>query len=339
MNRYPKLLDTGRHTIKQVSCGAYHFAMCTADGKVLTCGGGKFGSLGHGSLDNCAKPRLVDALASSFTEHVSCGIWHSAAVVKKYSGAGSPGEVYAWGDNSVGQLGCDKPSQASLPLHVAGLGGEDIASVACGRHHTCARSTSGSLFSWGSNKHGQLGRVPSQGKEAYRPGLVQVEGGSVAEIAAGMDHNLAVVQIDAQSFLYSWGNGAYGCLGHGDSNSVRLPQQIKSLARKTVCRIACGANTSCAIIEHHFHSQMERTDRCKHCMGKIAKRSQKKKCSRCNAAFCKSCCKQFDLIKPLQPLRSSGGNVKQSKLPLVCMECNGVLLEAQFEAKYHSPAQ
>ena len=83
---YPKLLDTGRHRIKQVSCGAYHYAFCTLGGKVLTCGGGKFGALGHGSLTNCLKPKLVEALEIYFAEQVSCGIWVSLFNIKVVEG-------------------------------------------------------------------------------------------------------------------------------------------------------------------------------------------------------------------------------------------------------------
>ena len=336
---YPKPLDLGNHRIKQVSCGAYHFAMCTRDGKVLTCGGGKFGSLGHGSLDNCLKPRVVEALETAVTHQISCGIWHTAAVVKKDTAGAEDdlGEVYTWGDNSVGQLGYKDPKLISWPLYVENLKGVDIASVACGRHHTLALTSDGQLYSWGSNKFGQLGRrILNDGQEHFCPALLDFSGYAVTEIAAGMDHNLVIAQNNKESFLYSWGCGEYGCLGHGDSKSISLPKQIQSLMRKKIVRIACGANTSCAIIEHVFASDMERSDTCKNCLTKL-KRNRKKACARCGVAYCKNCTKQFGLLRPLLPLTSQS-NVKDSKHPLVCMECSGILIEAQFEAKFHYSA-
>jgi alpha-tubulin suppressor-like RCC1 family protein/HPt (histidine-containing phosphotransfer) domain-containing protein len=338
---YPKRLDTGSMKVKQVSCGAYHFAMCTREGRLLTCGGGKFGALGHGDFENCEKPRLVQALETSHTEHVSCGIWHTAAIILNQSAARNGlGEVYTWGDNSVGQLGYKDPPMTSWPLYVEGLSQANVASVVCGRHHTLALTREGQLYSWGSNKSGQLGRTLGEKKRNHEPGvIVELNEHMVTKIAAGMDHNLVIAtskktgQGGTRSFLFSWGGGDFGCLGHGNSSSVNLPKQIQSLSGKKAVNIACGANTSCAIIEHHFMKEMERTDVCQHCLAKV-KRKKKKSCSRCGVVFCKNCIKQYPVLKPLLPLMTSEQNVQSNKCPAVCMECSDIILEAQLEAKH-----
>ncbi|QDZ22412.1 RCC1-like chromosome condensation regulator protein [Chloropicon primus] len=342
---YPKLLDTGKHRVKQISCGAYHFAMCTLDGKVLTCGGGKFGALGHGSLDNCLKPKVVEALEIYSVEQVSCGVWHTCVVLRRKGERkqGSKkyfGEVYGWGDNSVGQLGYKEPRMITLPLWIRGLKDIDVRAVECGRHHTLAVTEGGLLYSWGSNRSGQLGRKLGADESGHEPGLVDLKGHVVTEISAGMDHNLVIALKGNQSLLYSWGCGDHGCLGLGDSRSVSLPTQVQRLARKTVVSVACGANTSCAMVEHHFQKEMERADKCKQCGRKLSSgiRNQKKSCARCRVVFCKQCVKQYGLLKPLLPYNAlpNVSPVRQPKCPNVCLECRDILMEAQLTTKYHS---
>merc|ERR1711977_656147 len=230
------------------------------------------------------------------------------------------------------------------PLYVEGLGQANVASVVCGRHHTLALTREGQLYSWGSNKSGQLGRkLEGNGeKRNHEPGVVvELKEHVVTEIAAGMDHNLVIATSkklghggkNPKSSLFSWGCGDFGCLGHGDCSSVSLPRQIQSLSGKKAVNIACGANTSCAIIEHHFMKEMERTDVCQHCLAKV-KRKKKKSCSRCGVVFCKTCIKQYPVLKPLLPLMTSEQNVQSNKCPAVCMECSDIILEAQLEAKF-----
>jgi alpha-tubulin suppressor-like RCC1 family protein len=44
-----------------------------------------------------------------------------------------------------------------LPRVVAGLGRRAVACVAAAKHHTLVATSSGEVFSWGSNKDGRLG--------------------------------------------------------------------------------------------------------------------------------------------------------------------------------------
>ena len=72
---------------------------------------------------------------------------HTAAVVKRKGDRRKtyPGELYAWGDNSVGQLGYQEPKTITLPIFVKGLKDASVASVACGRHHTLALTEEGKV--------------------------------------------------------------------------------------------------------------------------------------------------------------------------------------------------
>lgn len=75
---------------KQVSCGGFHTAVVTEDGKVMTFGGGEHGQLGHSDRWNKLKPTLVQALDAVTVSYITCGWSHSVALI-------SDGTLYSWG--------------------------------------------------------------------------------------------------------------------------------------------------------------------------------------------------------------------------------------------------
>ncbi|MDE6107544.1 MAG: hypothetical protein K2F83_02575, partial [Oscillospiraceae bacterium] len=136
----------------------------------------------------------------------------------------SDGSVWAWGDNSKGQLGIGSTKEqvpyTTYPTPVSGLMGNGrlnlIEEISVGYDHVLARTADGSVYSWGSNEHGQLGLgdtfvdtcsyVPRQviagDSEMFSPGAVYL-GGATA-IAAGGYHSMALLNT-GDGFVYSWG--------------------------------------------------------------------------------------------------------------------------------------
>lgn len=65
-------------------------------------------------------------------------------------------EVYAWGDNSCGQLGNRTFRSAATPSELVDLAGRGVCQVACGARHTLFVCHDGEVYGSGSSAHGQL---------------------------------------------------------------------------------------------------------------------------------------------------------------------------------------
>lgn len=103
-----------------IAAAENHSLCVTKDGNVYAWGSNRFGQLGLISNGNKSKkvdqitsnnqrfvPRKVDSLKDVFCTSVAAGSRHSIALSRK-------GEVYCWGDNQAGQLGCSFRSGAGI---------------------------------------------------------------------------------------------------------------------------------------------------------------------------------------------------------------------------------
>jgi hypothetical protein len=72
------------------------------------------------------------------------------------------GSVYCWGYNESGQAGTGDRDYVDRATRVEGLS-EPIARVKTTPNATCALSTSGKVYCWGSNFNGQLGNGKVRG--------------------------------------------------------------------------------------------------------------------------------------------------------------------------------
>eukprot|EP00878_Enallax_costatus_P042432 GHUV01049791.1.p1 GENE.GHUV01049791.1~~GHUV01049791.1.p1 ORF type:complete len:147 (+),score=27.95 GHUV01049791.1:415-855(+) len=116
-------------------------------------GNGQHGRLGHGTETSELFPRVVSALTSYQAAAVSAGGAHTAVVT-------ADGGLWTFGINNHGQLGhSEKKPYVSVPLEV--ILPDTIKSVSVGESHTLALSSSGEVWSAGSNNDGQLGLGPN----------------------------------------------------------------------------------------------------------------------------------------------------------------------------------
>ena len=142
------------------------------------------------------------------------------------------GEVYAWGDNSDGQLGIGNTENQSSPVKIESLSNVDeiiyCDDLGCSVY---ARTINGEVYAWGDNSYGQLGI----GNTTYKQSTPQkIEGlTNVEEIYA---ENCSVCAKTTTGEVYAWGNNYTGNLGTGNTKDQRAPIKINELANiENIC--------------------------------------------------------------------------------------------------------
>lgn len=193
------------------------------------------------TMIDAALPKALEAAVLLDVQNVACGSRHAALVTNQ-------GEVYSWGEESGGRLGHGVDADISHPKVIDALSGINIEFVACGEYHTCALSLSGELYTWGDGTHnsGLLGH----GSEVshWIPKLVrgQLEGLHVSFVSCGPSHT-ALVTSTGQ--LFTFGDGTFGALGHGDDICLNAPREVESLRGMHTIKAACGVWHTAAIVQ------------------------------------------------------------------------------------------
>lgn len=220
--------------IVQISAGQHYTLALAADGTVWAWGSNDFGQLGDGSekpkedfylsarerpspgqvVGPGGKGLLRDVMA------IAGGYQHALALRKD-------GTVWAWGDNSAGQLGNGSTEETAVPVQVRGPGGQgalaDIVAIASGTRHNLALRKDGTVWAWGGNSAGQLGDGTLQDRHAP----IQVKDmNGVKAVSAGTAYSMALL---GDGTIRAWGNNACGQIGDGTREDSALPVQVKGV--------------------------------------------------------------------------------------------------------------
>ena len=169
------------------------------------------------------------------------GYLHSAAV-------GSDGSLYTWGDNSRGQLGRDTADkQDSHPSKADTPAGVNFVHVSAGYGFSVALGSDGSLYSWGDNSRGQLGRAVTSNTPANRPNKVEAPAGiTFVQASAGGSH---VVALSSDGNIYTWGDNSAGQLGRTVTSNTPAdkPGKADTPADVTFTSVSAGQGHTVAV--------------------------------------------------------------------------------------------
>ncbi|KAM0963278.1 hypothetical protein ACFX2J_022183 [Malus domestica] len=285
--------------VLSVACGTWHSALATSNGKLFTFGDGAFGVLGHGDRESVLYPRDVQLLNGLKTIKVACGVWHTAAIVEVMGQSGanaSSRKLFTWGDGDKHCLGHGSKETYLLPTCVSSLIDYNFHQLACGHTMTIALTTSGHVFTMGGTAYGQLGNPTSDGKV---PCLVQdrLIGEFVEEISCGSYH---VAVLTSRSEVFTWGRGANGRLGHGDTEDRKTPTLVEALKDRHVKSISCGSNFTSSICIHKWVSGADQSI-CSGCRQTFGFTRKRHNCYNCGLVHCHACSSKKALRAALAP--------------------------------------
>ena len=224
--------------VASVAAGRRHTLTLSADGAVYSFGVGEAGALGHGDEEDQHAARRVAALEGERMTAVACGDFLSVALT-------DTGRAYSWGWGYAGRLGHGDDETQHTPRRIEALAGVRIWALAVGDSHCLAVTDAGALYSWGQGGLGQHGHGDLVPQPTPRR-VEELTNVRVTAVAAGDNHSLAA---SATGALYTWGNGRFGRLGHGDQQHQSRPKVVEAVGQVVVRAVAAGMEHSLALSE------------------------------------------------------------------------------------------
>ncbi|MCL2788082.1 MAG: Ig-like domain-containing protein [Micrococcales bacterium] len=183
-------------------------------GEVWAWGYNSNGQLGDGTTTDSRTPVRLHAASGTLPEFtaIAAGGYTAYALDKA-------GGVWAWGNNSDGQLGDGTTTDSKTPVRVWNPTGVRFAAIGSGAAAGYALDDTGAVWAWGRNDNGQLGNGTST------PSLtpVRVSSGTLPKFTAigqGADTGYALGE---RGDLWAWGSNYYGQLGTGTTTDSTTP--------------------------------------------------------------------------------------------------------------------
>ncbi|KAL6314561.1 hypothetical protein AAG906_026900 [Vitis piasezkii] len=255
----------------QITTGRYH-TLLIKDSSVYSCGSSLCGVLGHGpettqcvafsrinfpplahvaqvsaSHNHAAfvmqsgevytvrpifRPRLVEALKEFLASRwpfVAAGLSFTVFLTMK-------GHVYTCGTNTHGQLGHGDTVDRQTPKLLNYL-----------KVYAMAVTDDGTVHSFGSGSNFCLGHGEQHNE--LRPRAIQSfrrKTIHVVHISAGDEH---VVALDSSGFVYTWGKGYCGALGHGDEIDKTTPEILSSLKSHLAVQVCARKRKTFVLVD------------------------------------------------------------------------------------------
>ena len=197
-----------------------------------------WGSNGNGQLGDFSTTQrnipVTTFSGGTNWKQISCGLNQTAAIK-------TDGSLWVWGRNEFGQLGINQGNVNRNTPVTTFIGGTDWKQVSCGREHTAAVKTDGSLWIWGLNTSRQLGINNTDTRSI--PVTTFAGGNNWKSVSCGNFHTAA---IKTDGTLWGWGRGENGQLGTNDIGNRVVP--VTTFAGGNNWKsVECGSISTAAI--------------------------------------------------------------------------------------------
>ncbi|PIA41295.1 hypothetical protein AQUCO_02300219v1 [Aquilegia coerulea] len=229
--------------VVHVSASHNHAAFLLLSGEVFTCGDNPSFCCGHGEVGRALFwPKLVETLKGVSCKQAATGLSFTAFLTRQ-------GHVYTCGTNAHGQLGHGDNVDRPTPKIVEALKGVGhVVQIAAGPSYTLAVMDDGTVYSFGSGTNFCLGHGEQHNE--LQPRAIQFfkrRNIHVVRVSAGDEH---VVALDSNGYVYTWGKGYCGALGHGDENDKTIPALLSSIKGHLVVQVCARKRKTFVLIEN-----------------------------------------------------------------------------------------
>ncbi|WP_284638631.1 RCC1 domain-containing protein [Paenibacillus silviterrae] len=235
--------------VEAFGTGRFHSFAVKEDGSLWTWGNNTLGQLGDGTTTDRYKPQQVGdfnvkaaaAPPSKGDEGPKTDSYSMADVAlsagESFTMVRNNGQLWAFGENTFGQLGLDKGNYRNKPSALSSL--KEVKQVAAGYGHTAVLKSDGTVWTWGNNIYGQLGDGTTDGRRepAPIPGLSEA-----AAVAVG---NSFTIVLKADGTVWGAGDNSFGQLANGQVMGEKSLIRIPGLSN--IQAIAAGYNHALAL--------------------------------------------------------------------------------------------
>ncbi|MEO5842455.1 MAG: RCC1 repeat-containing protein, partial [Acidimicrobiales bacterium] len=228
-------LVVGGVALQSIVTGQNHVCGLNAAGAAYCWGSYPSGQLGNALGANQTEPGK-SAVALALKTLALGGDNHTCGL------AIPDGTPWCWGNNTFGQLGDGKKSNAGQNQPSTVTGGLKFTALALGRTYTCGLVADGSAYCWGSNTQGQLG----DGTVDER--LAPVKAAPALKFASLTAGDSQTCGVTADGAAHCWGSNAFGQLGNGTSggqqtSAVAVSGGVKFASLSAGEEFTCGVAT------------------------------------------------------------------------------------------------
>ncbi len=175
--------------VKIIAAGSSYTLALKTDGTLWAWGENGSGQLGDGTTAHRCAPvqvKMSDRMFRARVTAIAAGNFHTLAVT-------ADGSLWAWGENSHGELGDGSTTNTLAPVRVKlseSLSNANVTAISAGGWHVLALTVDGEIWAWGDNRAGQLGigAIKNSLAPVRAPGVT-----NVTAIAAGLFHSAVLV--------------------------------------------------------------------------------------------------------------------------------------------------
>jgi alpha-tubulin suppressor-like RCC1 family protein len=220
-----------KRNVGVIAVGEYSSFALQKNGRAWAWGSNSYGFLGNNTTIPTATPISIVGATKTFCK-ISGGARTTSAIDKN-------GRAWAWGENSLGQLGDNTTISKLTPVSVLGAV-KTFCEISSKGYSVLAIDKNGRAWGWGYNASGQLG----DGTVTCRSTPVSVAGS--IKTFCKISCFASTVAIDKNGRAWAWGYNFFGQLGDNTTISKLTPVSVLG-AIKTFCEISAGNVHSLAI--------------------------------------------------------------------------------------------